>query len=56
MSSSEDFDDLYGAEDDIIKPPVRPADKLVEYSLPSTGETLLVHVVGYHALWVGFPV
>lgn len=52
-SSSEDFEDLYGEERDIIKAPVRPAEKLVEYVLPSTGEKMSVHVVGHHVLWVG---
>lgn len=50
-SESEDFADLFGRE---TKASGRPAEKLVEYTLPSSGERLGVYVVSHHVLWVCF--
>lgn len=43
---------LFEGESQFYSAPSRPADKVLEYRIPSTGEVLPVRVVGHHVLWV----
>lgn len=50
MEEEDVLVDMFGG-DETVKEEV-PAGKLVNYTRPSTGETISVHLVANHVLWV----
>jgi predicted nicotinamide N-methyase len=54
MSGEEHLGDLFAADREFYKVPERPQEKLLPYTIPSTGEVLNVHVVGHHVLWANY--